>query len=94
MIECVWLDTTKEDRANGRHEYVVVINSVRADNITEEDEDSVRESYGYPDDELDESLIAEGLLEDLCSVGVLPDEFDTEEEATAFILRYIKDHAS
>ena len=94
MIEYVWLDTTKEDRAKGRHEYAVVINSVRADDITEEDEDSVRKSYGYPDDELDESLVAEGLLEDLCSVDVLPDEFDTEEEATAYILLCIKDHAS
>ena len=24
MIQCVWLDTTKEDRAEGRHEYCII----------------------------------------------------------------------
>ena len=100
LIQYVWLDTTSEDIAQGRHEYCIVKTELNIDTADKEDIDGVLSMYGYEYEKLFEDfgingardLIAECLMEDdaLQDCNVIADA-NTQEEAEAFINNYIKE---
>ena len=97
MIQCVWLDMTEEDRAEGRHEYCVVRLSMDLNDCSDEEKESYLSAYDYTlqgiteeyGDEAD-SIIAECILEEdiLCDSCVIA-EADSFEEAKDIILKYM-----
>lgn len=47
MIQAIWLDTTREDRARGLHEYCVCQGEIDLKDFSEEEMESYISSYGY-----------------------------------------------
>lgn len=93
MIQAVWLDTTREDRAKGLHEYCVCQGGISLNNFSEEEMESYISSYGYTMDGLREeygddmwSIVAECILEEvlMCDSCVVTDA-DSFEEAKEII---------
>jgi hypothetical protein len=93
MIQAVWLDTTKEDKAIGLHEYCVCQGGISLNNFSEEEMESYISSYGYTMDSLREEygddmwgIVAECILEEeiMCDAYVIADA-DSFEEAKRII---------
>lgn len=91
MIQSVWLDTTREDRARGLTEYCVCHGEINLNDYSEEEMESYISSYGYTMESLQKeygdamnSIIAECILEDsiLCDSCVIADadSFDDAKE--------------
>lgn len=98
MIQYVWLDTTEEDKAQGRHEYVICKAEVDVLDLSDEDVLCAIGSYGYTlisllteygDSALD--MIAECYLEDNIAYdwNVLC-EADSKEDARRKVLKYVR----
>lgn len=71
MIQSVWLDTTREDRARGVHEYCVCRGEIDLDDFSEEEMEGYVSSYGYTMESLREEygddmwgIVAECILEE------------------------------
>lgn len=47
MVQAIWLDTTREDRARGFHEYCVCQGEIDLKDFSEEEMDEYIYSYGY-----------------------------------------------
>ena len=47
MIQSVWLDTTREDRARGLTEYCVCRGEINLDDYSEDEMEDYISSYGY-----------------------------------------------
>lgn len=96
MIQCVWLDLTKADLANGAHEYCIVNMQIDLNDYSDEEKEGYVGTYGYTledlrfgydDEETVNSIVAECILEecivsDACVVDVA-DSFDEAQEKIA-----------
>ena len=98
MIQCLWLDTTEEDRLLGQHEYVILQDSIDLNDVTMAEIYDALATYDYELNELaweyghdaTVDIIAECLLEEriVCDACVI-DEADTFEEAKAKIMAIV-----
>lgn len=97
MIQSVWLDTTREDRARGLCEYCVCRGEIDLDEYSEEEIEGYIGSYGYTMDTLKEeygddmwSIAAECILEDviMCDSCVIADA-DSFSEAKKIIEKIV-----
>ena len=93
MIQAIWLDTTREDRARGLHEYCIVQGSIDLKDYSEDDMECYISSYGYTMDSIRSeygddmwNIIAECILEDVivCDSCVVADA-DSLKEAREII---------
>ena len=99
MIQCVWLDMTREDRANGAHEYCIVNMEIDLNDYSDEEKEGYVSSYGYTldglrmeyeDDEVVNSLIAECILEEeILRDAYVIDVADSFDEAQEKIVKRI-----
>ena len=71
MIQAVWLDTTREDRARGAQEYCICRGEIDLSDFSEEEIEGYISSYGYTMESLKEeygddmwSIVAECILEE------------------------------
>lgn len=81
MVQIIWLDTTREDKDAGRHEYVICYDSVSIDALEINEIECAIAAYGYTIDSLrkeykdgTDQIIAECWMEediyrDSCIVG-------------------------
>lgn len=99
MIQAVWLDTTKEDKARGLHEYCVCQGGISLNNFSEEEMESYISSYGYTMDSLRKEygddvwgIVAECILEEvlMCDSCVVTDA-DSFYEAKEIIKNIIEE---
>ena len=99
MIQITWLDTTKEDRLEGEHEYCIERGSIHLSNYSEDEQESAIAVHGYTLDELRrecrqevvEQLIVEWILEDAISCDAcIIGEADSFEEAQRFVKELIE----
>lgn len=93
MIQAIWLDTTREDRAKGLHEYCICQGEIDLNDFSEEEMECYISSYGYTMDGLREEygddmwdIVAECILEeyimrDACVIA----NADSFEEAKKII---------
>lgn len=98
MIQAVWLDVTREDRARGVHEYCICQGEIDLKDYSEEEMEDYIHPYGYTMDGLREeygddiwSIVAECILEeeivrDSCVVA----DADSFKEAREKIMAIIK----
>ena len=95
MIQAVWLDTTREDRARGLHEYCICRGEIDLKDYSEEDMECYILSYGYTLDSLRAeygndmwNIVAECILEEaiFCDSCVAADA-DSLKEAREIITR-------
>lgn len=95
MIQAVWLDTTREDRARGLHEYCICQGDIDLKDYSEKEMDMYVHSYGYTMDSLRKEygddmwgIVAECILEEVivCDSCVVADA-DSLEEAREKIAR-------
>jgi hypothetical protein len=93
MIQAIWLDTTREDRARGLHEYCVCQGEIDLNDFSEEEMESYISSYGYTMYGLREEygddmwgIVAECILEEviMCDGCVIADA-DSFEDAKKII---------
>lgn len=97
MIQCVWLDTTEEDKRNGLHEYVIVKDTIDLRAYDANDMECYISSYGYTMESLKEEyedtmfdVIAECILEETTMNDAYIVGFaNTFEEAKEQIKKYI-----
>lgn len=97
MIQCVWLDTTEEDLAEGRHEYCIVRMEIDLNDYSDEEKTGYLSNYGYTLegilDEYDDDaniIIAECIMEEeILSDVYVVDHADTFEEAQTKIMKYL-----
>ena len=100
MIECIWLDTTEEDKAMGLHEYVIVTGNVNLDDLSDEDIAIAISPFGYKLSDFDdwdgdaaEKMIAECYLEEeLMSDEYIIAERNTFDEVKTYIEQWISEH--
>ena len=97
MVQCVWLDMTEADRANGAHEYCIVNTIIDLNDYSDEEKEmyvstywhtlaSVREEY--VDEESVNMIIAECILEeDILSDAYVIDVADSFDEAQEKIMK-------
>ena len=99
MIQVVWLDTTKEDKEKGLHEYCVVRSSIDLDDYSKEEMEGYISSYDYTLNKLREdygddmwSIIAECILEEasMCDACIV-DDADSWEEAKKIVEEIIQE---
>ena len=101
MIQSVWLDTTREDRARGLHEYCICRGEINLNDYSDEEIEGYIGSYGYTLDSLKREysysmrdIIAECILEDviLCDSCVIADavSFDEANEIIKNIINNTK----
>ena len=99
MIQAVWLDTTKEDRKKGFHEYCIVRIDINLNDYSDEEKLCYISSYGYTlasiteeyGDDAD-SIIAECIMEDeSLSDAYVIDDADSFEEAKEKIEKIIEE---
>lgn len=99
MIQCVWLDTTEEDRAEGKHEYCIVRMDIDLNDYNDEEKESYVGAYGYTldhlrwayeDEEAVNSIVAECILEEeiLRDACVIADA-DSFDDAQTEIMKLI-----
>ena len=97
MIQSVWLDTTREDRARGVNEYCICRGEINLNDYSEEEMEGYISSYGYTMESLKNeygdtmnSIIAECILEDsiLCDSCVIADA-DSFDNAKEIINKFI-----
>lgn len=88
MVQSVWLDTTREDRARGLQEYCVCRGEINLDDYSKEEMEDYIYSYGYTMESLEKeygdsmyNIIAECILEDyiLCDSCVIADAISFDE---------------
>ena len=99
MIQAIWLDTTREDRARGINEYCVCKGDIDLNDFSEEEMEGYISSYGYTLDSLREeygddmwSIVAECILEDyIVRDSCVIADADSFEEAKEIIKKIIKD---
>ena len=99
MIQCVWLDTTEEDRSKGLHEYCIVRIEIDLDDYSDEEKLGYISSYGYTLESIVEkygdsadSIIAECIMEEeSLSDAYVVDDADSSEEAKEKIEKIIKE---
>lgn len=99
MIQCVWLDTTEEDRSKGLHEYCIVRIEINLDDYSDEEKLAHISSYGYTLESVVEeygddadSIIAECIMEEeSLSDAYVIDDADSFEEAQEKIDEIIKE---
>lgn len=97
MIQAVWLDTTREDRARGLHEYCVVQGDIDIKDYSEEEMECYIHSYGYTLDSLKAEygndmwgIIAECILEEsICCDSCVVANADSFDEARKIIKKII-----
>ena len=98
MIQAVWLDTTREDKARGLHEYCVVQGEIDLKDYSEDEMEGYFYSYGYTFDNLRGQygdamwdVIAECILEEviMCDSCVVANA-DSMDEAKAVIDKIVK----
>lgn len=100
MIQCVWLDTTKEDRTNGAHEYCIVNMEIDLNDYSDEEKEGYVGTYGYTledlrfgydDEETVSSIVAECILEESilndAYVIDVTDSFEDAKEKIEMIVR-------
>lgn len=100
MIQCVWLDMTREDRANGAHEYCIVNMEIDLNNYSDEEKENYVSSYGYTlddlkwayeDEETVNNIVAECILEEsILSDAFVIDVADSFDEAQEKIVKRIR----
>ena len=95
MIQAVWLDITREDRARGLHEYCICRGEINLNDYSDEEIECYIGSYGYTLESLQEEyednmwdIVAECILEEviICDSCVVADA-DSREEAKEIIKR-------
>ena len=94
MIQAVWLDTTREDRARGLHEYCVVRGYIDLKDYSEEEMECYIHSYGYTLDSLKAEygndmwdIVAECILEEsICCDSCVVANADSFEEVKKIII--------
>lgn len=98
MIQYIWLDTTEEDRAQGRHEYVICKTELDVNDLSDDDVLCALSSYGYSivslleqygDAALDmiaECYMEEEIMRD-CNIIATA---DSKEEAERKVLKYVR----
>ena len=93
MIQAVWLDTTKEDKEKGFHEYCVVTGSIDLEDYSEEEMEGYVAVYDYTLNGLREEygddmwgIVAECILEEviMCNSCIIADA-DSFEDAKKII---------
>lgn len=93
MIQAIWLDTTREDRARGLHEYCVCQGEIDLNYFSEKEMESYISSYGYTMKGLREEygddmwgIVAECILEEviMCDSCVIADA-DSFDDAKKII---------
>ena len=93
MIQTIWLDTTREDRARGLHEYCVVRGDIDLNDYSEEEMEGYINSYCYTLDGLKAEygndmwgIVAECILEEVivCDSCVISD-VDSFDDARKII---------
>ena len=99
MIQCVWLDTTEEDIALGRHEYCIVRMDINLKDYDDKEKEMYIGAYGYTLDDLlfgydDEttvnSIIAECILEEsILNDAYVIDHADSIDEAREKIMKIL-----
>ena len=98
MIQAVWLDTTREDRARGLHEYCVVQGNIDLKDYSEEEIECYIHAYGYTLDGLKAEdgtdmwgIVAECILEEsICCDSCVVADADSFNEAKEIIERIIE----
>lgn len=97
IIQSVWLDTTKKDKDNGLHEYIVVNDEIDLNELNDEDVLGAISSYGYniisfinSYGDAVNNIIAECYLADhsLCDGNTIG-AFHNFDDAKAYIEDYI-----
>ena len=99
MIQCVWLDTTEEDKKKGVHEYCITRIGIDLDDYSDEEKEIHLSSYGYTLQSVSEeyghdvdSIIAECIMEEEClRDAYVIDDADSFEEAKEKIKKIIKE---
>jgi len=97
LIQYVWFDVSDEDFQAGLHSYGIMTGEVNLNDLTDDEVIeiikthrqnifNVIDSYGYATNE----IIAEYYMEDISRQSLIA-QFDTQEEAEAFINNYIKE---
>ena len=95
MIQVVWLDITREDRARGLHEYCICRGEINLNDYSDEEIECYIGLYGYTLESLQEEygdhmwdIIAECILEEVivCDSCVVANA-DSREEAKEIIMR-------
>ena len=98
MIQAVWLDTTREDRARGLHEYCVVQGEIDLNDFSEEEMECYIHSYCYTMAGLKAEygndmwgIVAECILEEsiMCDSCVVANA-DSMDEAKAVIDKIVE----
>lgn len=99
MIQCVWLDTTEEDIALGRHEYCIVSMCIDLNDYPDEEKEMYLNGYGYTldhlrwaydDEETVNSIVAECILEEsILSNSCIIDHADSFDEAKEKIMKIL-----
>ena len=100
MIQCIWLDTTDEDIAKGRHEYVVVTGEIDLNDLSTEEIEIAIAAFGYSLSDFEtwegdaaESMIAECYLEDsLYADSYVIAAFHSFDDTKAFVEKYVAEH--
>ena len=95
MIQCVWLDTTEEDLAEGKHQYCIVNMNIDLNDYSDAEKAMYISTYGYTLEGLiDEygddvnGIIAECIMEtDILSDSHVIGSADTFEEAQEKIMK-------
>lgn len=91
MIQCVWLDTTEDDLAEGKHEYCIVNMDIDLADYSDEEKESYLSAYGYTlddlrfgyaDEEVVNSIVAECIMEtDILNDAYVIGDADSFKEA-------------
>ena len=97
MIQCVWLDTTEDDLAEGKHEYCIVNMEIDLDDYSDAEKTIYLSSYGYTlkgiiDEYGDDAncIIAECIMEEeILSDTYVVDNADSFDEAQEKIMKYL-----
>ena len=97
LIQYVWFDVSDEDFQMGLHPFGIMTGEVNLNDLTDDEViETIKtygqnmfdiiDSYGYATNE----IIAEYYMEDISRQSLIA-QFDTQEEAEAFIMNYIKE---
>lgn len=100
MIQCILLDTTDEDIANGRHKYVVVSDEVDLSELSGDEIEAAIAAFGYSladfetwEGDAAESMIAECYLEDyLFRDSCVFAAFNSFDATKEFVDKYVAEH--
>lgn len=95
MVQCVWLDTTDEDLAEGRHQYCIVHMDIDLNDYSDAEKAAYLSAYGYTleglvdeyGDDVD-GIVAECIMEtDILNDTYVVGDADSFEEAQEKIVK-------